>query len=95
MTYLGGGTDEYPLKARELNQSFIGADFGVNHAGATVYGKIGAVKIYQTHVLVSLAGVAEPAIQLDLEQPLYFSRSQHETQVVEYLDEFSKHLTGR
>lgn len=95
MTYLGGGTDEYPIKARELNQSFIGADFGVNQAGATVYGKIGAVRIYETHVLVTLAGVAEPPIHLDLEQFLYFSRSQHEAQVVEYLDEFSKHLSGR
>lgn len=71
MAHLGGGTDEYSLKARELNQSFIGSDFGVNHAGAIVYGKIGAVRIYETHVLVTLAGVAEPPIQLDLEQFLY------------------------
>lgn len=92
MLYPGGATDEYGVQAKALNQSFIGQDFGLIQGGHVLYGKIGAIKVYETHVMLTLAGVEAEDIRLQSEQELFFSHGQHENQVMIYLNEFSEYL---
>lgn len=91
----GGAIDEYAVKAMDLNQSFIGQDFGIHRGGYVLYGKIGAIKVYETQVVISLANVDAEDIQLPMEQEIIFSHGQHENQVMSHLSEFSDHLRGR
>lgn len=92
MTHLGGGTDEYSIEAGSLNQTHIGSDFGVKYGAGVLYGRVGSVKVYPKQVFISLAGVAGGAIQLEPETLLYFSRHQHDAQVLGHLENFSDHL---
>lgn len=92
MIYPGGGIDQYAVKARELNESFIGAHFGITKGVEVIYGKIGAIRVFETHVLLTLAGVTADDIHLDVNQEVFFSQGQHQNQVETYLHEFSEYL---
>lgn len=92
MNYPGGAIGEYSVRAKELNQSFIGQDFGLHLHGYVLYGKIGAVRVYEHHVLLTLADVPGEDIHLLSEQELYFSPGQQEDQVEHYINEFRNYL---
>jgi hypothetical protein len=85
MIHAGGGRDEYPVKARELNQTHVDSNFGINYGGSVIYGKLGAARAYPTHVMISLANVSADEIRLELDQELFFTHHQHEKQVEQLL----------
>lgn len=92
MNYPGGAIGEYSVRAKELNQSFIGQEFGLHLNGYVLYGRIGAVRVYERHVLLTLADVPGEDIHLLSDQEIYFSSAQKEDQVGHYLNEFRNYL---
>ena len=76
MIYPGGSIDQYAVPARDLNESFIGAHFGLTKGAEVIYGKIGAIRIFETHVLLTLAGVAADDLHLDANQEVIFHGQQ-------------------
>lgn len=80
MIYPGGSIDQYAVPARDLNESFIGAHFGLTKGAEVIYGKIGAVRIFETHVILTLAGVTADDLHLDANQEVIFSHGQHQNQ---------------
>lgn len=76
----GGATDEYMVRAGELNASFIGISFGYNKAdGTTVYGRVAAVLIERGQTTIALAGVPAGHKLAELvvndSEPIFFSHS--------------------
>ncbi|MEK0155144.1 hypothetical protein, partial [Arthrobacter oryzae] len=95
MAFLGGGRDEYTVQAGELNQNHIGSSFGVQTGGSVLYGELGSIRLYPTHAMLGLAGVAEEPLRLELTDNLYFTHYQFENQVSRHLEDFSTHLRDR
>jgi hypothetical protein len=81
MIYPGGSIDQYAVPARDLNESFIGAHFGLTKGAEVIYGKIDAIRIFETHFLLTLAGVTADDLHLDANQEVIFSHGQHQNQV--------------
>lgn len=73
MIFAGGSIGEFAVKAGALNQTFVGKDFGVNRGASVLYGKVGAIQVYETTVILTLAGVDAEEIQLDPSQELFFT----------------------
>lgn len=92
MNYPGTALGEYSVRAKELDQSFIGQDFALRLPGYVLYGKIGAVRAYEHHVLLTLADVAGEDIHLLSDQEIFFSHRGHDNQVEQYLNVFSNYL---
>lgn len=81
MNFPGGSIDHYAVPARDLNESFIGANFGLTKGAEVIFGKIGAVRIFETHVLLTLAGVTADDLRLDANQEVIFSHGHHHNQL--------------
>ena len=81
MIYPGGRIDQYAVPAKDLNESFIGAHFGLTKGAEVIYGKIGAIRIFETHVLLTLAGVTADDLHLEANQDVIFSHGQHQNPV--------------
>lgn len=82
----GRASDEYPVEARDLNQSFIGMTVGYNGAGSTVYGRLAAVKLTETEVNVWLDGFIAGDVEhlvLEPHERLFFARTTGDWQLRE------------
>lgn len=78
MNYPREAIGEYSIRVKDLNQTFVGKNFGLDLNGYVLFGKIGAIRVYERHVLLTLADVAGEDIHLLSEQEICFFQGQHE-----------------
>ena len=86
MHHAGRASDEYPVEARDLNQSFIGMTMGYNGPDFTVYGSLAAVKLSETAVHVWLEGFIAGDVEhlaLDPGERIFFARTTGDWQLRE------------
>lgn len=84
--HAGRASDEYPVEARDLNQSFIGMTVGYNGPTATYYGRLAAVRLADTDVQVWLDGFVAGDVQhlvLEPHERLFFARTTGDWQLRE------------
>lgn len=84
--HAGRASDEYPVEAKDLNQSFIGMTVGYNAADATYYGRLAAVRLAETDVQVWLEGFSAGKVQqlvLEPNERLFFARTTGDWQLRE------------
>ncbi len=90
MRRAGKASDEYPVMAQDLNQSFLGLQFGYNGDGVTIYGKLAGCRISDDAVEIWLDGASgEPAeshLRLTPKEHLHFARTSGDWQLREALE---------
>lgn len=98
MHVAGKASDEYPVEARDLNQSFIGMTIGFNLPTGTVYGRLGATKVNDDEIHVWLEGIGDPEASHYVFAPntrLFFARTTGDWQLRETVQQVLDVLKAR
>lgn len=97
MIQAGGGNDEYAVEAGQLNQSFVGLEFGYNTPVRTIYGRLAGVAVAEAQVTLWLAGAPteEATLAVPPSAELYFSRYTGSSQILDLLERIEKHLDAK
>jgi hypothetical protein len=86
----GKASDEYPVMAQDLNQSFLGLLFGYNGDGVTIYGKLAACQVSDDAVDIWLDGASGESdvkhLKLSPREHLHFARTSGDWQLRETLE---------
>lgn len=72
MSYPRGAANEYCVRAMDLDYLCIGRVFALPMDGYVLYGKIGALRVFKHHVLLTLADVPGEDIHLRLDEEVFF-----------------------
>lgn len=95
----GKASDEYPVMAQDLNQSFVGLLFGYNGDKVTVYGRLSAIRLSDEAVDIWLDGVsgdnAVSHLCLMPREHLHFARTSGDWQLRETLEKLVNVIEDR
>lgn len=94
----GQSRDEYHVEARDMNQSFIGQQFGYNAPDRTVYGRLGGVEMSDQSVVIWVEGISDPAsarLELQPSDRVHFARTTGDWQLRETVQELFDYLRAR
>lgn len=64
--------ETYCVAASDLDQTFVGRSFRLRVPGYDLYGRIGAIRIFVDHILLTLAEVPGDDIHLGCDEKLFF-----------------------
>jgi len=94
MVRAGGGNDEYGVRAGDLNQSFIGLEFGYNEpSGSIRYARVASIRITRSNVQIMLDGMtanSSSLIEVPPTEILYFSHASPAAQLLAALDRLAE-----
>lgn len=74
MPHITSMPNQEPVSIRDLNQSHIGRPFVMQYGAATLFGTLGAVKIFPTAAALSLAGVNHEDLNVQLDDQVFFKK---------------------